>query len=155
MTTRLAIGAVILATALALTACIKFSTEGEPPDLQPAFAVLLVQRAIDRYEVRGRQGVIDYYNTPQSTTEGRYVIIFDEEGTLVAGYGNPNLGGNAFNPPEDDVLVPFPGEQVMATDSEGQWVEYTFTDMWTGRESLKHTWFMEKDGLRFGSGWQE
>ena len=60
------------------------ATETPTVDDPEAFAVALVQAAIDLYKMEGRDATVAYYNNPASIDGQWYVFITDENDIYVA-----------------------------------------------------------------------
>ncbi len=128
--------------------------EGGPPKSEEAgYAQSLVQRAVNLYDDLGRDGTIDYYNTPESVDGQFYVFILRAHDLRTFANGaRPELVD--IDPPARIDAAGYPyGEAFAATTDKGHWVSYVFTNPATDELESKHTWIMEHDGLLFGSGW--
>ena len=116
-----------------------------------AYTKAFVQKAIERYELDGRQATVDYYNDPGNVDGQWYGVIVDENGYPIAHY-NPDRRGR--DPSERvDATGHFFGDDVMATTGEGHWVEFILLNPVTGQNQKKHTLVVRHDGLIFASGW--
>ena len=49
----------------------------------------------------------------------------------------------------------FYGDELLAADDDGRWVDYVILNPETGENRQKHTWIIRHDGLLFASGWYE
>ncbi|MYC07082.1 MAG: hypothetical protein F4X57_07925 [Chloroflexi bacterium] len=127
--------------------------EGPPKSEAAGYAQSLVQRAVNLYDDLGRDGTIDYYNTPESVDGQFYVFILRAHDLRTFANGaRPELVD--IDPPARiDATGYAYGEAFAATTDEGHWVSYVFTNPATDELESKHTWIMEYDGLLFGSGW--
>ena len=114
-----------------------------------------VKQAIERYKSEGLEATVDYYNTPESVDGQWYMLIIDQDNTMIAHAGNPSL----VDGPASAAVGPnnYPaGDAVAAVaDEDGEWFSYTFPNPATGGVELKHSWIVEYDGLTFVSGWYE
>ena len=121
---------------------------------EAAYTQFFVARAIDYYELHGREAAIRHYNSAASADGQWYVFIIDEDDVMVA-HQNSDLR----DVPGTEVLGPdgYPvGRMIIAMASEdGAWVDYQFTNLETGRAEIKHSWIVRHAGLIFGSGWYE
>ena len=132
--------------------------EQGPSRSQPAaFTQAIVAQAINLYEAVGREGIVSYYNSPESIDGQWYIFIADEQDVLIANAANPHFVGL----PPDRVVGAngYPvGEAVPAVaraNPDGAWLEYISPNPASGRYAAKNSWVMVHDGLIFGSGWYE
>ena len=132
--------------------------EGPPKSDAAAYAQSLVQRATNLYDDLGRDGTLDYYNSPGSADGPWYVFVLeDREGVLysVANSNRPDIVGttreridaNGFNYGEALAAVTEAGG--------GEWISYLFTHPQTREDAPKHSWVVRRDNLLFGAGWYE
>ena len=129
--------------------------EGPPKSDAAAYTQSFVERAINLYNDLGREGTIDYYNSPESVDGQWYVFIGDENDVMIAHAAVPaNVGL-----PYDEVISSdgYPaGAQVAAAAVEGgAWTTYTYLNAATGNVETKHSWVTRHNGMIFGSGWYE
>ena len=119
------------------------------------FTQAFVRQATNLYDAIGRDATVAYYNTPQSIDGQWYVFIADEDGILIAQPTVPeNVGQSLLGEVGVDPATGHPyGLDILATTSEGQWVNYSFSNPDTGQIERKNTWVVRHDGLFFGSGW--
>lgn len=130
------------------------TSNGTPSRDDPAaYTQHVVQEAIERYDVDGRDLTIAYYNTAMNVDGQWYVFIIDGDGYTIA-HHNPDL---RYRDPAErvDSTGYFYGDDLLAATEEGRWVSYVFFNPDTGEEQRKHTWAVRHDGLLFGSGWYE
>ena len=130
--------------------------EGPPKSDAAAYTQSFVERAINLYDDLGREGTIDYYNSPESVDGQWYVFIGDENDVMIAHAAVPANVGLHFN----DVISPadgYPaGAQVAAAAVDGgAWTTYTYLNAATGTVETKHSWVTRHNGMIFGSGWYE
>ena len=127
--------------------------EGPPKSEAAAYAQSLVQRAVNLYDDLGRDGTVDFYNTPESVDGQFYVFILQAHDLRTLANGaRPELVD--IDPPARiDAAGYAYGEAFAVTTDEGHWVSYVFINPATDELESKHTWIMEHDGLLFGSGW--
>ncbi|MYD53891.1 MAG: hypothetical protein F4W96_06275 [Chloroflexi bacterium] len=112
-----------------------------------------VARAIELYDVLGRDALIEYYNTAESVDGPWYVFVIGEDGRNVAHQVRDLIGLVAA---EVDIDGYPAGAMVVAVASEeGAWVDYWYTNLETNRSETKHSWVVKHDGLIIGSGWYE
>ena len=117
-----------------------------------AYAVALVQAAIDLYKSDGKDAVISYHNDPANIDGQWYVFITDENDIFIAHAQSPQLI-------EQDLKV-VPGidrsdlwaEIAMATE-EGKWTDYLWPNPETNKLEQKRTWSIRYDGYLFASGY--
>ncbi len=132
--------------------------EGPPKSDPAAYVQSLVQRATNLYDDLGREGTLDYYNSPESADGPWYVFVLeDREGVLysVANSNRPDIVGttheridaNGFNY----------GEAIAAVTEAGggEWISYLFTHPQTREDAPKHSWVVRRGDLLFGAGWYE
>ena len=150
----LIIGMAVIAV-LALAACGDGNPTLPPKSDPAAYTQAVVQQAIDRYEDKGRDETVAFYNSMESVDGPWYVFIADANDVLIAHVTVPeNVGRHA-----DDIRGAdgFPvGSQVVAAATEdGTWTDYTYLNPNSGSIESKHSWVVRHDGLIFGSGWYE
>ena len=121
---------------------------------QPAYTQAFVERALNLYDVLGREATVDYYKTKESIDGQWYVFIIDVEDGLTIAHHNPAIIGRDPGLRIDSTGYFYGGDLLAATES-GRWVSYTFDNPDTGQEGVKHTWAVLHDGLIFCSGWYE
>ena len=127
--------------------------EPGPSKAKPAaYTQAIVERAIDLYEGVGRDVTIDYYNTVESVDGPWYVFIINVDDGLTIGHYRPEIRGRDPSL-RVDVTGYFYGDDLLAADENGRWVDYVFLNPATGEQETKHTWAVRRDGLIFGSGW--
>ncbi len=116
----------------------------------------VVNQAIARYEIEGRDATVDYYNTEASVDGEWYVFITDEDNIMIS---HATLPGNVGLSLIEDLGIDSTGYAfgpVMAAAGEsGRWVSYVYLNPATGQEETKHSWVVRRHGLLFGSGWYE
>ena len=121
-----------------------------------AYTKYVVNQAIARYEIDGRDATIEYYNTEASVDGEWYVFITDEENIMVS---HATIPGNVGLSLVEDLGIDSTGYAfgpVMAAAGEnGRWVSYVYLNPASGQEETKHTWVVRRHGLLFGSGWYE
>ena len=96
-----------------------------------------VKQAIERYKSEGLEATVDYYNTPESVDGQWYMLIIDQDNTMIAHGGNPSLvdgpasaGVGPNNYPAGDAVA-------AVADEDGEWFSYTFPNPATGRRGVK------------------
>ena len=116
----------------------------------------VVNQAIARYEIEGRDATVDYYNTEASVDGEWYVFITDEDNIMIS---HATIPGNVGLSLIEDLGIDSTGYAfgpVMAAAGEnGRWVSYVYLNPATGQEETKHSWVVRRHGLLFGSGWYE
>ncbi len=125
------------------------------------YTKFFVDNAISRYETRGLDATLAYYNSPQSVDGQWYLFIVDED-DLVIGHPEANRLGLDLNGwvGTDANGYNFGPDMLSATE-EGKWVSYVYRnpesgDIASGEFSdleLKNVWVVRHDGLLFASGW--
>ena len=119
------------------------------------YAVSLVNAALRRYQIEGRDATIAYYNSPENIDGEWYVFIIDANGKVAANADQSLLGQDLTGPLGVDITGYRFGAVMAATDESGQWVDYVFNNPDTGWQQRKHSWLVKRDGLIFGSGWYQ
>ena len=113
------------------------------------YAQELVQEAVDRYNIDGREATVDYYNSNESMDGEWHVFILDEEGYIIALAAFPSWVGvhdSEFKGPNDYPV----GQMVIdSATEEGVQIDYLFDESF-GR-GLRSVWSVKHDGLIFGS----
>lgn len=129
-------------------------TEMMPTDDPAAFAVALVQVAVDLYKAEGRDAAIAYYNDPANIEGAWYVFIFDANDMFVAHPAAPSFIGKGITeiPGLDGSLV---GLEIAMATTEGRWTEYLWPNPETNKIEQKRTWSIRYDGYLFASGYYE
>ena len=121
---------------------------------QPAaYTKALVEQAIRRYVVTGRDAVIEYYNNPETVDGQWYVYLWDADANILAHPTAPQLIGTNGNNLNPDINGYHFGPDLAAAPPEGAWVTYTFLNPESDEQAKKHSWVQLYDGLIFGSGW--
>ena len=115
----------------------------------------LVQQALRRYDEKGREATLDYYNSPESVEGERYVFIVDEDDRVIVHRSPDLLGQNLKGDLGVDVTGYRFGEVMLGVGEQGLWVDYLFLNPATGNQEFKHSWVVRHDGLLFGSGWYQ
>ena len=129
-------------------------TEMMTMDDPAAFAMTLVQGAVDLYKTEGREATIAYHNSPASIDGQWYVFITDENNIYLAHPVNPEFMGR------DITLIPgidgaFIGAEIAMATEEGRWTEYLWPNPETNKLEQKRTWSIRHDGYLFASGYYE
>lgn len=121
-----------------------------------AYTKYVVQKALNRHDIEGREATIAYYNTEESVDGEWYVFIADEQNIMVS---HATLPGNVGLSLVEDLGIDSTGYAygpVMAAAGEnGRWVSYIYLNTVSGQEEIKHSWVVRRHGLLFGSGWYE
>ena len=119
----------------------------------PAYTKAFVQQATNLYVALGLEETVAYYNAKESVDGQWYVFIIDPDGYTIA-HHNPQFRGRDPSL-RVDVTGYFYGDDLLAADENGRWVDYVFLNPETGEQPTKHTWAIRHDGLIFASGWYE
>ncbi len=130
---------------------------GPSPTREPgAYTRAFVARAVQLYSAIGREGMLAYYNSPDSAVSDWYMFIHQTDGTRLAhayrgeGWLGTNIGDLGI-----DVTGYAYGKEMLAIEQSG-WVSYVFVDPADENQyQRKHGWIVTHDGLRFGSGWYD
>lgn len=119
-----------------------------------AFAVALVQAAVDLYKTEGREAMIAYHNSPASIDGQWYVFITDENNIYLAHPVKPEFVGRDITqiPGIDGTLI---GVEIAMATSEGRWTEYLWPNPETNKLEQKRTWSIRHDGYLFAAGYYE
>ena len=158
-----AVSLAVIGVVISIIALIVAIQDPVPPVTPPAaksnptdYAVFLVERAMQRYAADGREATLSYYNSPASVDGEWYVFIDDENGLVAAVGADPSLVGQDLRSDFGVDITGYRfGDVVLATDENGQWVDYFFHNPRTGNLEFKHSWVVKRDGLIFGSGWYQ
>ena len=118
-----------------------------------AYTVAFVSKALDLYDSLGLDETVAYYNRRESVDGPWYIFIINEDGYTIA---HPREEIRGRDPSERvDITGYFYGDDLRGATEEGRWVDYVFLNVATGREEVKHTWAVRRDGHIFASGWYE
>lgn len=120
-----------------------------------AFAVALVQAAIDLYKTEGRDAMVAYYNSPASIDGQWYVFITDENDIYVAQPTGPSFIGKDIKAIGNSINRTPVGPDIAMATSEGRWTEYLWPNPENNKLEQKRTWSIRYDGYLFGSGYYE
>ena len=126
--------------------------EGAPKSDAAAYTKAFVQRAINLYNDLGHEGVIAYYNMPESVDGQWYVFIVDSDDLFLSHAPSPSLLGTDLK----DVVGSDGyelGKEIAKATEDGHWVEYLWPNPATNTEETKRSWVIRHDGLVFGSGY--
>ena len=119
-----------------------------------AFAIALVQAAVDLYKTEGRDAVAVYYNDPASVDGQWYVFITDANDLFVAHAPRPDFIGvdlkNVIRLDGSSL-----GAEIAMATSDGRWTEYLWPNPETNKLELKRTWSIRHDGYLFAAGYYE
>ncbi len=128
-------------------------TEMPTMDDPEAFAVALVQGAVDLYTTKGSEAIA-YYNDPMSINGQWYVFIANENNIYVAHPTKPEFVGRDITKISgvDGALT---GLEIAMATEEGRWTEYLWPNPENNKLELKRTWSIRHDGYLFASGYYE
>ena len=129
-------------------------TEMPITDDPEAYAVALVQAAVDLHKTAGFEEIVAHYNDPMSIDGQWYVFITDANDIFVAHPAAPNLLGKDLKTVPGIDGSPLGAEIAMAT-TEGRWTEYLWPNPETNKLGQKRTWSIRHDGYLFASGYYE
>ncbi len=127
-------------------------TETPTKDDPEAYAVALVQAAIDLYKAEGREAMITYYNDPANIDGQWYVFITDASDIFVAHAPRPDFVGTDLK----DVMGldgSALGVEITKATGTGRWTEYLWPNPETNKLEQKRTWSIRYDGYLFSSGY--
>ncbi len=119
-----------------------------------AYAVALVQTAIDLYKMEGREAVATYYNDPANIDGQWYVFIANENNIYVAHPTKPEFTGKDLTKiiGVDGTLT---GVEIAMATEEGRWTNYLWPNPETNKLEQKRTWSIRYDGYLFATGYYE
>ena len=121
-----------------------------------AYTKYVVQQAINRHDVTGRDATVAFYNTEESVDGQWSVFIVDEDNLVVSHVTVPeNLGLSLVNDLGIDKNGFAFGPVMAAASESGRWVSHVYLNPESGQEETKHSWVVRRYGLLFGSGWYE
>ncbi len=121
-----------------------------------AYTKYVVQQALNRHDIEGREATIAYYNTEESVDGEWYVFIADEDNVMISHAPLPgNVGLSLIEDLGIDSTGYAYGPVMAAAGENGRWVSYVYLNTVTGQEEVKHSWVVRHHGLLFGSGWYE
>ena len=159
------LAAVLAVSALVISVIALISPPGAPDEYGDDYefrqsdrgksTVDLVQQALRRYDEKGREATLDYYNSPESVEGERYVFIVDEDDRVITHRSPDLLGQDLKGDLGVDVTGYRFGEVMLGVGEQGLWVDYLFLNPATGNQEFKHSWVVRHDGLLFGSGWYQ
>lgn len=129
-------------------------TEMPTMDDPEAFAMALVQGAVDLYKTEGREAMIGYYNSPESIDGQWYVFITDENNIYLAHPMKSEFLGRDITQIPGIYGTLIGAEIAMATE-EGRWTEYLWPNPETNKLERKRTWSIRQDGYLFAAGYYE
>ena len=129
-------------------------TEMPTRDDPEAFAITLVQGAVDLYKTEGREAMITYHNSPESIDGQWYVFITDENNIYLAHPVASEFIGRDITqiPGIDGTLI---GAEIAMATEEGRWTEYLWPNPETNKLEQKRTWAIRQDGYLFAAGYYE
>lgn len=124
----------------------------------PAYAIWLVEEALDRHERDGAEAALEFYNGPEALDGPWYVFLLeDRDGALytVANSNRPELVGTTRERVDASGYDYGAAFARTVDGGAGQWVSYLFTHPVTREDAPKHTWVVRRGNLLFGAGWYE
>ena len=147
--------AIIVAAVVVIVVVVAGSSSDTAPtkDNPAAYTKAFVREAIERYHRDGREATINYYNSVDSVDGQWYVFIVNPDGITIAHHNSQFRGRDPSL--RVDATGYFYGDDLLAADENGRWVDYVLLNPETGQNQQKHTWAVLHDGLLFGSGWYE
>ena len=121
-----------------------------------AFTKRFVNKALQLYDVAGRDAAFRHYNSRRSVDGDWYLFVINRFGDIVVQGADPSLRGQSINGPlgTDSTGKNF-GAEIMSADEDGMWVEYMFNNPTTRQPERKRSWVVKRDGLIFGAGWYD
>ena len=135
------------------------SSQTPTKDDPAAYAMALVQAAIDLYKTEGRDTAIVYYNEPANIDGQWYVFITDENDLFVSHAPRPDFIGTDLKDLEwlDEDVERHDGSTLGAKIAKatvtGNWIDYLWPNPESGENEQKRTWAIRHDGYLFGSGY--
>lgn len=150
-------GAALVVGILAFTQFDDRDEERAPSPSDPdAYAVWLVEEALELYEAEGLEATLDHYNAPERVDGPWYVFVLEERDDgiyTIANAARPELVGTTRE--RIDTRGFDYGAAFAETTEAGHWVTYSFINPQTGGVELKHSWTVRRGAYLFGSGWYE
>ena len=116
-----------------------------------------VRRAIQLYDLLGREAAFEYLNTPESADGEWYMFVHQTDGTRVAHGIRAGWEGWLGSSVADaiDVTGYVYGVDMLAIEDRA-WISYVFLNPSDENQyQRKHSWVVVHDGLQFGSGWYD
>ncbi len=127
-------------------------TEMPTADDPDAFAVALVQAAVDLHKTEGNEATAAHYNDPATIDGQWYVFITDENDIFVAHPATPALVGKDLK----DVMGidgSMLGVDIAKATDAGRWIEYLWPNPENNKLEQKRTWTIRHDGYLFAAGY--
>ena len=128
------------------------ASDAPTKDNPEAYAVALVQSAIELYKSKGREAVAAYHNDPANVDGQWYVFIADENNLYVVHPIKPEFIGEDITKISGVDGSPLGAEIAMVTEM-GEWTNYLWPNPDTNKLELKRTWSIRYDGYLFASGY--
>ena len=127
-------------------------SEAPTMDEPEAYAVSLVQAAIDLYKSEGREVTVAYHNNPANIDGQWYVFITDENDNFIAHAQSPTLVDKDLKdvPGVDGSAL---GVEIANATEEGKWTDYLWPNPDSNKLEQKRTWSIRHDGYLFASGY--
>ena len=155
-----AIGVVVAVGALVVGIVALRSGDTDAPSKTnaPAYAIWLVEEALDRYERDGAEATLEYYNAPKALDGPWYVFVLEDRDGALYTVANPNRPEFVGTTRERVDASGFDYGTAFARTVDGgagQWVSYLFTHPVNRQDAPKHTWVVRRGNLLFGAGWYE
>lgn len=121
-----------------------------------AFTKRFIDKALQLYNLAGRDAAFRYYNSRSSVDGEWYMFVIERTGNIIVQGANPSLRGQSIRGPlgTDPTGKNF-GAEILAATAEGMWVEYEFDNPTTRQSGHKRSWVLLHDRLIFGSGWYD
>ena len=121
-----------------------------------AFTKRFIDKALQLYNLAGRDAFFRYYNSRSSVDGEWYMFVIDRSGSILVQGATPSLRGqNITGPLGTDSTGKNFGAEILAATEEGSWVEYEFDNPTTRQSGHKRSWVVLHDRLIFGSGWYD
>ena len=136
-----------------------FASYAAPPPSKtnaPAYAVWLVEDALERFERDGAEAVLAHYNSPEALDGSWYVFVIEDRAGVLYSVANSNRPDIVGTTRERIDATGFDYGAAFAETVDGgagQWVSYLFTHPETREDARKHTWIVRRGNLLFGAGW--
>ena len=114
-----------------------------------------VQDAVDIYDTRGLEALIEWTNDPTNVDGDWYIYVLDLEGTIIAHILPELRGQSLLGPVGVDITGARFGPDFLKITEEGGWITY-YTRNPNGADcELKHSWAVRRREVIIGSGWYE
>ena len=114
-----------------------------------------VQDAVDIYDTRGLEALIEWTNDPTNVDGDWYIYVLDLEGTIIAHILPELRGQSLLGPVGVDITGARFGPDFLKITEEGGWITYYSRNPNGADCELKHSWAVRRREVIIGSGWYE